>query len=78
MTERPFILAFKGFPVKCFHYKPDEYQKEFTVTAIIVPIRIIRDNSGLKIHWACSRGKTCHSDCIYAMAKQTVKQEVIE
>ena len=76
MSEREFVLAFKGFPVKCFHYKPDEYQQEFTVTAIIVPIRIIRDGKDLKICWACSRGKSCYADCIYAIARQNARKEV--
>jgi len=70
VSGRELTLAFKGFPVRCPHYKPDEYQQEFTVTTVIVPIRAVDNGREAKVSWACSRGKWCYADCAYAVARQ--------
>jgi len=76
--KEEFEINFKGFPVRCNDFKPDRYQREFTVTAIIVPIRVVKNGSELKVCWACSRGKSCYADCIYAIARQNMEKEVRE
>ena len=79
MAEKEeFEINFKGFPVRCSDFKPDTIQPATTVTAIIVPIQIVRNGGRLRVTWACNRGKYCYADCIYAIARQEYERKLAQ
>ncbi len=51
---------------------------QIDVTAIIVPVKIIKKGAKLRVSWACNYGRSCeNSYCRYANGRQLKKSEDI-